>query len=643
MVQYPGARHLHTLEAMLGSDEPMLAAGATKRPPDKRAVNLRWLLATSVAGMTSLLFMGGVLYAALEGQQKLAIEAVVTEALTETSAGALKTSQIDNEVEAESARKELSITTVSRVGETDFVRTRPFVLVSAPLSLWRTDLIADVPAFNALQLYSATSEEQVELSASDSLYGANVDGEIQVEVRDFPESDFLFHDGMTHSTRDAIRIVHANRELLSLERAQAALLSYADPTQFAANDDQPDESRLPGVTITPENVSSFEKSSGLDAAPVLLEETLADRPGIAIEKAMVDAGISADNAAQILQVIASSIQSNELQPGQVLRAGLLVDPVENSIRPVRISLYEDTKHIVTVAQLDSGRFVPADAPTTGLSYIETTDTVEAQSNGRRATLYESLYQTGFENGVPRSVVSHLIQIFAFDLDFKGRPKADDTIEVLFSADHESESDVEILSASVTIAGNQRRYYRFRTDDGTVDYFDADGKSAKKFLLRKPVSGGRFRSGFGMRRHPIRGTRTMHNGVDWGASRGTPILAAGNGIVAEAQWKGGYGRWIKLRHANGYETGYAHLSRWGKGIKPGRTVRQGQIIGYVGSTGLSTGPHLHYEVIVNKRHVDPMRIRLPRGRTLEGTTLAEFQQERQRIDELLIGEELIAGR
>jgi murein DD-endopeptidase MepM/ murein hydrolase activator NlpD len=137
----------------------------------------------------------------------------------------------------------------------------------------------------------------------------------------------------------------------------------------------------------------------------------------------------------------------------------------------------------------------------------------------------------------------------------------------------------------------------------------------------------------MRRHPILGYRRMHKGVDWAAPRGTPIFAAGNGVVIEAERKSGYGNWIKIRHANGYETSYAHQTRFAKGIREGVRVRLGQIIGYVGSTGLSTGPHLHYEVTVNGRHVNPMRIRLPRGRSLSGEVLAEFEAERSRIDAL----------
>jgi murein DD-endopeptidase MepM/ murein hydrolase activator NlpD len=181
-----------------------------------------------------------------------------------------------------------------------------------------------------------------------------------------------------------------------------------------------------------------------------------------------------------------------------------------------------------------------------------------------------------------------------------------------------------------------RLYRFQNpDDLSVDYFDPEGKNPKRFLIRNPLPGGTFRSGFGMRRHPILGYMRMHTGVDWSAPRGTPIIAAGDGVVLKAGWdKGGYGNQTLVQHPNGYVTSYNHQSAIAKGVKEGARVKQGQVIGWVGSTGQSTGPHLHYEVIVNGNKVDPQRIRLPAGKTLKGDMLSRFEEERKRIDTLL---------
>jgi murein DD-endopeptidase MepM/ murein hydrolase activator NlpD len=163
---------------------------------------------------------------------------------------------------------------------------------------------------------------------------------------------------------------------------------------------------------------------------------------------------------------------------------------------------------------------------------------------------------------------------------------------------------ELLYTSITSGGESYRFYRFRTPDGIVDYYDENGSNSKKFLMRRPVRGDvRLTSGFGMRFHPLLNERRMHTGVDWATNPGTPVLAAGNGVVEEAGRKGQYGNYIRIRHANGYHTAYGHLLRFKKGIVPGVKVRQGEIIAYVGATGLASGPHLHYEVLINSRFVD----------------------------------------
>ncbi len=168
----------------------------------------------------------------------------------------------------------------------------------------------------------------------------------------------------------------------------------------------------------------------------------------------------------------------------------------------------------------------------------------------------------------------------------------------------------------------------------VDYYDEQGNSAKKFLMRNPVKGGRYTSGFGDRRHPLLKYMRMHSGVDWAAPAGTPILAAGDGTVERVGREGGYGNYVRIRHANGFATAYGHMVRFAAGVEPGVTVKQGQIIGFVGSTGMSTGPHCHFEVLVNNSFVNPMTIQVPRGLQLTGRQLAEFQRERSRIEGLM---------
>ena len=181
---------------------------------------------------------------------------------------------------------------------------------------------------------------------------------------------------------------------------------------------------------------------------------------------------------------------------------------------------------------------------------------------------------------------------------------------------------------------QKDYYRHTpSDDNITDYFTAEGKAATRFLMKTPINGARLSSGFGRRRHPISGYTRLHKGIDFAARTGTPIFAAGNGVVERASRYGGYGRYVRIQHANQYETAYAHMSRYGPGIKSGKRVRQGDIIGYVGSSGASTGPHLHYEVILRGKHVNARALKLPTGRTLEGNFLQTFSDQRAEIDAL----------
>jgi murein DD-endopeptidase MepM/ murein hydrolase activator NlpD len=233
------------------------------------------------------------------------------------------------------------------------------------------------------------------------------------------------------------------------------------------------------------------------------------------------------------------------------------------------------------------------------------------------------------------VIEDLVRIYSYDVDFDRKVQPGDSFDVLYAEAESSDARSEVRYAALTVGGETKKYYRFQTaDDGVYDYYDEDGKSAKKFLVRKPVANGLVTSGFGWRTHPLLHISELHSGVDWGAPFGTPIFAAGNGEIEEIGLKGGYGKYVRIRHANGYETAYGHMTAFARGLDAGSRVRQGQIIGFVGSTGLSTGSHVHFEIIVNDRFVDPMRIKLPRGRVLDGDTLAGFEKDREQLDAVL---------
>ncbi|MCC2112164.1 MAG: M23 family metallopeptidase, partial [Hyphomicrobiales bacterium] len=529
------------------------------------------------------------------------------------------------------------------VGDKDFIKVRPFARISAGLTTTKNEYADEIPAFNPLKIFSdAANEEPTEqVAASDSIYGAEVEGEVLIQTKDFPVDNALVDANVELTTAEVEEVVRESARFLVSGTVHTAALSYVNPERFDFQANKGLDLAALGVRIIPENVTSVSKSEDEISNSYGLEEKIITvRKSDTLRSLLKDNGATDEETEDALQALESAFNPKRLREGQKLRVAYA--PAENDLdrlQPVRISIYSNQMHEATIALADHGHFVLADEPS--LEEVEEDQFAaaaeeEEEDIGPRTRIYEGIYETALANEVPRNLIKQLIKIYSFDVDFQRRTGPGDALEVFYALeDDDSEQASEVLYTSITIGGQARRFYRFRTpDDGYVDYYDETGKSAKKFLMRKPVSQGRFRSAFGYRRHPILRYTRMHKGVDWSAPRGTPIMAAGNGTVVEAKWKSGYGRWIKIRHANGYETGYAHQTGFARGIAPGVRVRQGQVIGYVGSTGLSTGPHLHYEVMVNGRNVDPMRIRLPRGRVLKGEVLASFEAERDRIDTLM---------
>lgn len=242
------------------------------------------------------------------------------------------------------------------------------------------------------------------------------------------------------------------------------------------------------------------------------------------------------------------------------------------------------------------------------------------------TIEDSLYLEAVRNGVPVAVVTEMIHLFSFDVDFQREIWPGTGFSVFYrrklTADGEAEPGGEILAATLVIKGKALTFYR-HDEPGGPEFYTADGQSARKLLMKTPIDGARLSSRYGMRHHPVLGYSRMHKGLDFAAGRGTPIYAAGNGTVEQASRNGGYGNYVKIRHNSTYSTGYAHLNGYARGIRSGARVKQGQVIGYVGSTGLATGPHLHYEVYMNGNQVNPLSLKFPKQRTLVGAELGAF--------------------
>ena len=242
----------------------------------------------------------------------------------------------------------------------------------------------------------------------------------------------------------------------------------------------------------------------------------------------------------------------------------------------------------------------------------------------------SLYADGVKSNVPNEVLVKLIQLFSFDLDFQRDIKKNTAVSISYEktyVENASEFSIgDIDYAKIEIGKNNLEYFKFLTDEGFIDYFNREGKNVKKSILKTPLDGARLSSNFGMRKHPISGFNKMHKGIDFAAPIGTPIYAGGNGIVEYVGTNGGYGKYIRIRHNNEYKTAYAHLNSYKKGISKGVRVNQGEVIGYVGNTGRSTGPHLHYEIIYQNKQINPLTLKLPSGKILKGEELKRFEKD-----------------
>ena len=252
----------------------------------------------------------------------------------------------------------------------------------------------------------------------------------------------------------------------------------------------------------------------------------------------------------------------------------------------------------------------------------------------KSVIKNNLYSSAMEVGVEPNIIVEFARVFGFEVDFQRDIRKGDWFEILYEKFEDDNSKVrdtgKIIYASMYVNGEEINLYNFKYNN-EEEFYDIKGKSITKSLMKTPINGARLSSSFGMRKHPILGYNKMHRGTDFAAPSGTPIMASGSGTVTRARWCGGGGNCVKIKHNSTYETIYAHMKAFAKGIKEGRKVKQGQIIGYVGSTGLSTGPHLHYEVLVNGKKVNSQKLKLPSGKILKGDERKQFELDRIKID------------
>lgn len=628
--------------AAIGNEPPLVVGGRSK-PPDRRELSMRWLCGTFLTGITSSVLMGAALFAALDGRELLATPPeVLNAAALEAASGRQTTGRADRLIPTRmlarsSAGRRMDVSTMTRFGDRDVVRMLPFVQVRMSLGASHISN-RSYPPFDPLEIFAEGVPNQSNVS-SGIIYGARVESVVSLRTIDFPVETAAFEEASALSSEEVEVVVRNLGAVLTDGDVQVASLHYVDPARFGESLPNRASDAALGIRIVPENVSVARSRNENDPFTDYAEDIVPFHTERGIAEALAEAGYIGTDADGMAEALSILLRAPTLQAGSVLRLG--IETQDGAGRIVRASLYRERQHVLTIALDDRQQYVRGDEPEANPAVFAAYESVHppvARKRDDLPTVYDGIYRAAFSHGLTRSMTRQLVRLLAPDVDFESRLGPSDQIEVFFSQpddDDNATQDSELLYIQASFGGTARKFYRFQMDDGTIDYFDERGRSARRFLLRNPIPSGQFTSGFGNRRHPILGYVRAHTGVDWAAPRGTAIIASGDGIVEQAGWNGGYGRQTVIRHANGYQTTFNHQNKIADGVVPGARVRQGQIIGYVGSTGLSTGNHLHYELIVNGTKVDPMRVRLPAERALAGNELEAFLTERGRIDQLLL--------
>ncbi|MBV9563605.1 MAG: M23 family metallopeptidase [Bradyrhizobium sp.] len=649
----------------LGHEPPLSVDGSEAAVIDRRRVSVQWFSGTILTGLCGAALIGGAVFASLDGEMTFArvperVESALRGAFgaNDRSASLHKSDRLPPPSEATASRNVVRVSTVTRVGNRDVVRVRPFIRIAGNLSMSTSDLSAKIPPFNAQRLLN-DSNPQAAADDAATADAAEPDAEVSFVTKDLAQvlpkakvAAVVALDDVLMRVRDAanwrgnggvVRYALAN----ATADATGATQTDFNKMGYAAESVPSDPYAGFETRVVPENVTLLPKTKEqVTGGNAVGERVHVVKKGDSVGSVLRDLGATPDEIKAITAALGGRGRDGGVKEGEKLRILMAPTSAEPGARlqPCRVVVANDTTVEAVTALSDLGRYVAVDVASmntvseTASATSSSTDDEDDDGSGVR--LYQSIYETALRNKLPTPVIDEMIRIYSYDVDFQRKVQPGDSFDVFYAGEDEgsSASDKnEVLFASLTVGGETKRYYRFQSpDDGVVDYYDESGKSAKKFLVRKPVNDAIMRSGFGGRRHPILGYVKMHTGVDWATAYGTPIFAAGNGVIEKAGLEGGYGKYVRIKHNNGYETAYGHMSAFAKGLEVGKRVRQGQVIGFVGSTGQSTGPHVHYEILVNGRFVDPMRIKLPRGRSLEGPIMAGFEKERDRLDSMMTG-------
>lgn len=397
---------------------------------------------------------------------------------------------------------------------------------------------------------------------------------------------------------------------VNVEIATAAqAYNYVEPSVGAPDAEVAGMSGGLAETLGLASIPQFEQPAGPSDRIVTISA------GDALGKVMQKEGIASDEVHEIIQAMDEHFNPRDLKAGQDIHMHFEPDDDSKGYQLTDLKIVLNPLKTLTVSRQGEG-FESA------LEEKEVQEIITAQ----KAVIKTSLYGSAAKAGIPQEIVANAIRIYSQNIDFQRDVHAGDSLEVMYNTYATDEGYVaktgDILYAKLVLGGRDIPLYRYESADGIVDYYGPDGESTKKTLMKTPINGARLSSGYGMRRHPVLGYGKMHKGVDFAAPTGTPIYASGDGVVQKAGKFSSYGNYVRIRHRSDLDTAYGHMSKIK--VKAGQRVKQGEIIGYVGTTGRSTGPHLHYEVLVSNKQVNPRSVNLPVGQALAGTDLKKFK-------------------
>ncbi len=648
---------------------------AAGRPPARRRFNARWLTATGLLGTVAAALMCGALFAAIDRDSRHVARPLPASRFASRRPVAEKPrgDRLQPQL-APAARLELTREVRVEQLAPSGTHMRPFTHVAARLAA----VVAAGP--DLPQTPRAPTPRPPLPDTGNDLEPASAP---PISAREMAQARRDGHAGAKTRTSDAWAV--ADQALSAIAKAQPRPPAAPPnpvlapiPTAFAA----PGFATMaapalpPAVPLPPEIIhgASHGPRSGPAAAPTVdifaddttalgeavnlsvvekgpsaprpVERVLVAKPGDTLETILDGAGLPTADAATLAQEMwrAAGAKPAPFTGGEEV---MLTEPppgTDGPDRPLRVRLLRAGAPLAVLAATDAGAYVPVhrEPPPAAPRNRPVADIDPAVLEG--VSVRDALYRLADAQVMDEGLVDALVHLAEHDVDLDAPVAAADSLDLVYGLPDTGDSDSEetrpaafrqeIAFVALNVEGKTRRYYRFTTpDDGAVDYYDDAGHSVTKLLLRKPFANGRQGDGFGWRVHPILGDRRFHNGVDYVGPAGSPIVAAGAGVVEKIDYQGGYGKYVRLRHDGGYETTYAHVAGFPAGLKVGQRVRQGQTIAYVGSTGLSTGPHLYYELKVNGHYADPTRIKLAGGRVLQGEAIAAFQRERARMDAL----------